>query len=271
LKCAFDHRCAQHYDEWYQRPGGAQALSLERALIQRYLEPRSGERLLDIGSGTGMHLAWLKKLGLQVTGLDASPYMLDRARSRLRDGADLHLGWAEHLPFEDNEFDLATLINTLEFVKDPEQALAEAFRVTRRRVVLGVLNKYAFMAVHRRIKGLVEENIYRQARFFSVWELKEMVRRILGPRSPVTWSTVLFFPLPLVKVARPVESHPLFQHNPLGAFIAMKVDIFYSFIACRDHLTNRPHKKHGELPQSSLKVYSPPPAGREKPRTVLRP
>ena len=273
MKCTFDHRYSQHYDEWYQRPGGSQALRLERALIKRYLEPRLGERLLDIGSGTGMHLAWLKELGLQVTGLDASPYMLDQARSRLRDGADLHLGWAEHLPFEDNEFDLATLINTLEFVKDPEKALAEAFRVTRRRVVLGVLNKYAFMAVHRRIKGLVEENIYRQARFFSVWELKEMIKRILGPRSPVAWSTVLFFPLPLVKVTGPVESHPLFQHNPLGAFIVMKVDICYSFIASRDLVMNRVPKKHGELPQSSLKVYSPPPTWKEKqpPQTILRP
>ena len=146
----FDHKCAQHYDEWYQRPGGAQALKLERELIKRHLEPRPGERLLDIGSGTGIHLEWFRDLGLQVTGLDASPYMLERARSRLRESADLHLGWAEHLPFEDNEFDLSTLINTLEFVQDPEKALAEAFRVTRRRVILGVLNKYALMAINRR-------------------------------------------------------------------------------------------------------------------------
>ena len=197
MKCAFDHRSPQHYDEWYQRSGGAQALRLERALIERYLEPRPGERLLDIGSGTGLHLAWFKELGLQVTGLDASPYMLDQARSRLRGGADLHLGWAEHLPFEDNEFELSTLINTLEFAQDPEKALSEAFRVTRRRVVLGVLNKYALIAMHRRLRGLLEDTIYRQARFFSVWELKEMVRSILGPTS-VDWGTVLFFPLTLL-------------------------------------------------------------------------
>jgi ubiquinone/menaquinone biosynthesis C-methylase UbiE len=272
LKCGFDHKCAQHYDEWYQRPGGAQALKLERELIERHLEPRPGERLLDIGSGTGIHLEWFRDLGLQVTGLDASPYMLEQARSRLREGADLHLGWAEHLPFEDNEFDLSTLINTLEFVKDPHKALEEAFRVTRRRVVLGVLNKYALMAINRRLKGLVGDSIYRQARFFSVWELKEMIKRILGP-TPVQWGTVIFFPLTFSKVAGTVESHPFFQHNPLGAFIAMKIDICYRFITCKDHLTTPMHKNHGQVPQGTLRVFSPPPAWKEKrpPEAILHP
>jgi ubiquinone/menaquinone biosynthesis C-methylase UbiE len=272
LKCAFDHKCAQHYDEWYQRPGGAQVLQMERELIKRYLDPRPGERILDIGSGTGIHLEWFRDLGLQVTGLDASPYMLERARSRLRESVDLHIGWAEHLPFEDNEFELSALINTLEFVEDPEKALAEAFRVTRRRVVLGVLNKYAFMAINRRLKGLIRDSIYRQARFFSVWELKEMIARILGP-TPVRWGTVIFFPLSLSKVARTVEGHPFFQQNPLGAFIAMQVDISYRFITCKDHLTTPLQKKHGQLPQGTLKVYSPPPAWKEKrpPEAILRP
>jgi SAM-dependent methyltransferase len=198
--------------------------------------------------------------------------MLERARSRLRDSADFHLGGAEHLPFEDNEFDLSTLINTLEFVEDPEKALAEAFRVTRRRVVLGVLNKYAFMAINRRLKGLIADSIYRQARFFSVWELKEMICKILGP-TPVQWGTVLFFPLSLSKVARTVEGHPFFQQNPLGAFIAMQVDIRYRFITCKDPLTTPLHKKHGELPQGTLRVFSPPPVRKEtrSPTAMIRP
>jgi SAM-dependent methyltransferase len=271
LKCGFDHRCAQYCDDWYQRPGGAHALKLERALIERYLEPRAGERLLDIGSGTGIHLAWFRELGLQVTGLEASPYMLEQARSRLRGSVDLHLGLADHLPFADNEFDLATLINTLEFINDPEKALAEAFRVTRRRVVLGVLNKYALMAMHRRLKGLLEDNIYRQARFFSVWELKEMVKKIMGP-TPVRWGTVIFFPLTLMRVTRSVEQNPFFQHNPWGSFIVMTVDISYRFITSQDHLKAPLHKKHGQLPQGSLKVFSPPPAWKEKhpPEAILR-
>lgn len=271
MKCSFDHRCAQYYDDWYQRPGGAHALKLERDLIKRHLEPRAGERLLDIGSGTGIHLAWFRELGLRVTGLEASPYMLEQARSRLRSSVDLHLGMADHLPFDDNEFDLATLINTLEFLGDPEEALAEAFRVTRRRVVIGVLNKYALAAVQRRLKGIVEDNIYRQARFFSVWELKEMVKRIMGP-TPLRWGTVIFFPLTLMRVTRSLEQHTFFQQNPWGSFLVMTVDISYRFITSQDPINPPLHKKHGQLPQGTLKVISPPSAWKEKqpPEAILR-
>jgi ubiquinone/menaquinone biosynthesis C-methylase UbiE len=268
----FNHRCAQHYDDWYKQPGGKQALKLERALLQRHLEPRPGERLLDIGCGTGIHLDWFRELGLQVTGLDASPYMLDHARCRVRDGADLHLGWAEHLPFDDNEFDLATLINTLEFVEDPQTALAEALRVTRRRVALGVLNKYAFLTVQRRLKGLVEDTVYRRARFFSVWELKEMVNRILGP-SRIRWGTVLFFPLTFMRVTRAVEYHPFFQQNPLGAFIVMIVDISYRFTASMEEITTPIRPEKGQLPQGTCKVLPSPSVWKEKqpPGAILHP
>jgi ubiquinone/menaquinone biosynthesis C-methylase UbiE len=254
LAFVFDYRSARNYDEWYQGRSGSEAIKLERALVERFLDLRPGSRLLDIGCGTGMHLAWFHELKLRVTGLDASQYMLDRARRRLHPGVDLHRGWAEHLPFEDNEFDLSTMINTLEFVEDPQKALAEAIRVTRRRVILGALNKYALLSVHRRLKGLVVDTIYRHARFFSVWELKEMVQRILGP-IPIRWGTVIFFPLPLMRVTRAMEQHAFFQQNPCGAFIVMAVDVCHRFITCKDPLTAPLHQAHGQLPHSSLRVF----------------
>lgn len=250
----FDHRSARAYDECYQGQDGMTALRLERELIERFLDYRPGERLLDIGCGTGIHLSWFQELGLNVAGLEASPYMLDRARRRLSSGVELYRGWAEHLPFEDNEFDLATMINTLEFVDDPQKTLAEAIRVTRRRLLLGVLNKYALLSMHRRLKGLLRDSFYRHARFFSVWELKEMVHNVLGPTA-IRWGTVLFFPLPLARITGAVERHSLFQQNPCGAFIVMRVDISYRFIVCKDPLTTALKQRQGQLPQGSLKAY----------------
>jgi hypothetical protein len=59
----------------------------------------------------------------------------------------------------------------------------------------------------------------------------------------------------------------------LGAFIVMQVDICYRFITCKDHLTSPMHKKHGQLPQGTLRVLSPPPVWKEKrpPEAILRP
>ncbi len=80
-------------------------------------------------------------MGLDVTGLDASPHMLEFARKRLGVRAELRRGVAEDLPFDDNTFNVATLMTTLEFVEDSQKAIEEACRVTKDRIFLGVLNR----------------------------------------------------------------------------------------------------------------------------------
>jgi len=115
----FGPRVARLYEAWEKSAEGILVDRLSSQLILRLLRPGKGERILDIGCGTGNHVLLFYRLGFDVTGLDASPYMLDVARSRLGDKASLKIGRAEDLPFEDNEFDLATLIFTLEFLDDP--------------------------------------------------------------------------------------------------------------------------------------------------------
>lgn len=259
----FDHRSAEHYEQWYQGRWGKEALGLERSLIHRLLEPRPGERFLDIGCGTGLHLSWFQAMGLLLTGLDPSSAMLEQARRRLHPGVELTHGWAEHLPFADNEFDLSMMINTLEFLDNPEDALVEAIRVTRRRLVLGVLNRYALMTMHRRLRGWLEDTFYRHARFFSVWELKEMVQKIVGP-NPIRWGTVPFFPRPFMQVTRTLEEQAFFQYNPCGRLIVMSVDMCYRMIACKEPLTVPLGQPHGQIPQGTLKAFFLPPTWDEK-------
>ena len=130
----FDSTFARLYEQWLNSPEGISLDRLSTELIMRLLQPKRGERVLDIGCGTGNHLLIFYRMGLDVTGLDASAYMLDIARSRLGHRASLELGRAEDLPFDDNEFDITTLILTLEFLDDPLAALQEAGRVTRDRI-----------------------------------------------------------------------------------------------------------------------------------------
>jgi ubiquinone/menaquinone biosynthesis C-methylase UbiE len=95
--------------------------------------PAPGMSVLDVGCGTGAHLAHYVDEGCRGFGIDASPAMLSRARERLGDRADLRLGSATELPFEDGSFDLvlaATLIH--EMAPETHQtALGEIGRVLR--------------------------------------------------------------------------------------------------------------------------------------------
>jgi 2-polyprenyl-3-methyl-5-hydroxy-6-metoxy-1,4-benzoquinol methylase len=56
---------------------------LEEPVTRELLGDVRGLRVLDVGCGTGRHIAWLVEQGAEVVGIDASPEMLQRARTRL--------------------------------------------------------------------------------------------------------------------------------------------------------------------------------------------
>jgi SAM-dependent methyltransferase len=101
--------------------------------------------------GPGRLLAKLSERGWSVTGVDASPEMIELARARVPRGAALMLGSAERLPLGDGEFDAAVAIGVLEYA-DMEASVAELVRVVRpgARVVLGFRNLAAPVHAWRR-------------------------------------------------------------------------------------------------------------------------
>ena len=90
----------------------------------------AGDRVIDVGCGTGNLLAGYAELGATCTGVDLSPAMLDVARSRLPE-ADLRVVDATDLPFADASQDLV-LASLFLHELDPDTrsaALAEMTRV----------------------------------------------------------------------------------------------------------------------------------------------
>ena len=224
----FDFNDAMYYEGWLNHPKNRFAVDLEKHLMLNALKPVHGESILDIGCGTGSGLQTFLDEGLQVTGLDPSPYMLDIASKKFGHRADLHRGVAEDLPFDDNSFNYACLVTTLEFVEDPKKALEEACRVAKDKIFLGVLNRYAIKGVHRRIKGVFTRTIYNQARFFSVWQLKDIIRSLLGD-VPISWRTVCQFSGSPSLITSKIEQFSLMQKCPFGAFIGMGVTLVPRF------------------------------------------
>jgi demethylmenaquinone methyltransferase/2-methoxy-6-polyprenyl-1,4-benzoquinol methylase len=107
------------------------------ALIQA-VDPRAGERVLDVATGTGMVAVSLaRRASCQVVALDQSEAMLAEARARFANDPRLAAqlspvrGEAEHLPFADAEFDVLTFTYLLRYVDDRAATMRELARVIR--------------------------------------------------------------------------------------------------------------------------------------------
>ncbi|NMR18944.1 class I SAM-dependent methyltransferase [Cellulomonas fimi] len=87
-----------------------------------------GSRVLDVGCGSGELLAQVAALGATGAGIDPAPGMVELARRRAPE-ADVRLGRAEHLPWDDGAFDVVVAVNSLQLADSALDALAEAVRV----------------------------------------------------------------------------------------------------------------------------------------------
>jgi len=101
-----------------------------RTATRAALDLRPGERVLDLGAGTGVSTEELARSGAWVTGLDISQGML-RAGKRVRPDVPLLAGDALALPFGDATFDAVTISFALRNVHDPAAAMTEMARVTK--------------------------------------------------------------------------------------------------------------------------------------------
>jgi phosphatidylethanolamine/phosphatidyl-N-methylethanolamine N-methyltransferase len=122
---------------------------LERAITA--LPLHSGDRILDVGIGTGLSLEFYPSY-VHVTGIDLSAGMLQQAQRKLDDGlvrvdaprtdTQLVQGDALNLPFADASFDAVFLSHVVTTVPDPQRCLAEAFRVARNHAHIVMVNHF---------------------------------------------------------------------------------------------------------------------------------
>ena len=90
----------------------------------------SSRRLLDVGCGAGHLLAAAQSAGFQVTGVDASRELLDRAADNAP-RAELHLGSIETLDLPDASFDLCILADLLEHVQNPLATMRRVWKLLK--------------------------------------------------------------------------------------------------------------------------------------------
>ncbi|XEQ93991.1 2-methoxy-6-polyprenyl-1,4-benzoquinol methylase, mitochondrial [Sporomusa carbonis] len=177
---ALFNKIAYRYDQWYQTPRGSCIDAIQKKLVWDMAEVTAGERVLDLGCGTGNYTLELARYGCVTTGIDLSAGMLAAAKSKA-DAANCKIDWIEadflKLPFASATFDFVLSVTAFEFVADPRAALLEAMRVLKPggRVVIGVLARdSAWGDLYRKEARDNPDSVFAAARLYSAGELREL-------------------------------------------------------------------------------------------------
>ena len=134
-------RYAQGYDLYF----GAMFQQGRQAIITK-MNCHSGDRILEVGVGTGLSLP-LYSRNVQITGIDLSREMLARARMRkirenLTHVAALQLMDAENMEFGDNSFDMVVAMYVVSVTPHPARLVNEMRRVCKPEGELYIVNHF---------------------------------------------------------------------------------------------------------------------------------
>jgi len=120
------------------------------------VQVQRGAKLLDVGTGPGSLAAMATGLGINCTGVDLSPGMIELAK-RVYAGIDFRVAEVEHLPFTSESFDAVVCNFALGHFPYPEASVAECIRTLRAggRIALSWWDDPS----KQRIQGLFREAI----------------------------------------------------------------------------------------------------------------
>lgn len=173
---------------------GDMSLKRRARKIIKELNPRSGEKIIDLGCGTGYYLYLLSSLpiGLHLSGLDNDEKAMIEAKQLLRDkNIKFVVGDLHKMPFEDESFDKAVMSEVLEHVANDTLVLKEVFRILKQNGVLVISVpsiKYPFLwdPINWILQHFFDNHI-RSGFFSGIWsghlrlyDLEELKKKFEG-------------------------------------------------------------------------------------------
>lgn len=132
------------YGSWYHTPRGQWIGDREFRLMMQQLQAVTGSSLLNQGCGTGHFSHRVAGAGLSITDIDPDRKAIVFAHNQ-GNVIDYLEGMALELPFGDGSFDDCSAVTSLCFVAQPERVIAEIWRVSRKAVVVGLLNRHSLL------------------------------------------------------------------------------------------------------------------------------
>jgi SAM-dependent methyltransferase len=159
-------------------------------------DPRS---LLDVGCGEGvLTQQWAQRLaGRRVVGIDLDdPAIQAEWAKRQEPNLEYRAMKAENLPFAAGEFELASAIEVLEHVPDPEHTVAEMARVAQRWLLVSVPREPLWRGLNM-ARGAYLKDLGNTPGHLNHWSKRgfvELLSRhgdVVETRSPFPWTMLL--------------------------------------------------------------------------------
>jgi 2-polyprenyl-3-methyl-5-hydroxy-6-metoxy-1,4-benzoquinol methylase len=157
------------------------------------------ESLLDIGCGEAILThRWAQQLGdRRVVGIDLEdPAIQAEWAKRPAPNLEYRVMKAERLPFADSEFDLATAIEVLEHVPDPEHTVSEMARVARGHLLVSVPREPLWRVLNM-ARGAYLKDLGNTPGHVNHWSKRAFVEllsrhgQVVEARSPFPWTMLL--------------------------------------------------------------------------------
>jgi 2-polyprenyl-3-methyl-5-hydroxy-6-metoxy-1,4-benzoquinol methylase len=158
--------------------------------------PRS---LLDVGCGEGVLVhKWARRVnGGRVVGIDLEEESIQAGwAERQAPNLEYRVMEAENLPFADGEFDLASAIEVLEHVPDPEHTVSEMARCAQRHLLVSVPREPLWRMLNM-ARGAYWPDLGNTPGHLNHWSRRSFVSllsrhgKVVEVRSPFPWTMLL--------------------------------------------------------------------------------
>jgi 2-polyprenyl-3-methyl-5-hydroxy-6-metoxy-1,4-benzoquinol methylase len=154
--------------------------------------------ILDVGCGEGVLThKWAQRIDGTVVGIDLDdPQLHAEWERRSCPNLEYRVMKAENLPFADDEFDLASAIEVLEHVPDPEHTVAEMARVASRHLLVSVPREPLWRGLNM-ARGAYLRDLGNTPGHVNHWSKRSFVEllsrhgEVVDARSPFPWTMLL--------------------------------------------------------------------------------